>query len=102
MDCFAADPKKSIVCIAQDQHAIESFRENPQVVRKMVDSLVIEVTGQRDIASAWQSLVSPADRVGIKVSTAGGRFFSTHHAIVGAIIDGLAAAGVPREKIVIW
>ena len=38
----------------------------------MVDRLVLAVTGQSDLAAAWNSLVSPNDKVGIKISAAGG------------------------------
>ncbi len=68
----------------------------------MVDRLVLAVTGQPDIAKAWSSLVTPADKVGIKISAAGGELFTTHHAIVNAIVDGLVAAGHPRNSIVVW
>ena len=68
----------------------------------MVDRLVLAVTGQPDIATAWGSLVSPNDKVGIKISAAGGELFTTHHDIVTAIVDGLVAAGHPRSSIIVW
>jgi uncharacterized protein (DUF362 family) len=46
--------------------------------------------------------VKPSDVVGIKVSAAGGRAFSTHPGIVAAVVSGLELAGVPRTRIVIW
>jgi len=58
----------------------------------MVDQLVLAVTHQADLASAWRSLVSPNDRIGIKISAAGGELFTTHRDIVNAIVDALAAA----------
>lgn len=68
----------------------------------MVNLLVLAATGQPDIARAWRSLVSPQDRVGIKISAAGGEIFTTHREVVDAIADGLAAAGVPRGNIIVW
>ena len=68
----------------------------------MVDRLVLAATGQPDLASAWNSLVSPNDKVGIKISAAGGELFTTHHDIVTAIVDGLVAAGHPRSSIIVW
>ena len=67
-----------------------------------LNRLVLAVTGQSDVEKAWASLVSPNDRVGIKICAAGGELFTTHHAIVNAIVDGLAAAGHPRSGIIIW
>ena len=68
----------------------------------MVDSVVCAVTGQPDAPRAWASLVKPSERVGIKVSTAGGRYFSSHRAIVDAIVEGLIQGGHPRQTIFVW
>jgi uncharacterized protein (DUF362 family) len=82
--------------------AIKDYEANPRLVREMVNRLVLAVTGQPDVGKAWASLVSPNDRVGIKICAAGGELFTTHHAIVNAIVDGLAAAGHPRSGIIVW
>lgn len=92
----------STVFFARDEQALRDFEESPERTRGMVDSLVIAATGQTAIAKAWRTLVTPADRVGIKISATGGRYFSSHHGIVAAIMSGLEAAGVPRDHIVIW
>jgi uncharacterized protein (DUF362 family) len=85
-----------------DPDAITEYRENPKVVRAMVDRLILSVTGQTDIARAWSSLVAPTDKIGIKISAAGGELFTTHHAVVNAIVDGLVAAGHARRDIIVW
>jgi uncharacterized protein (DUF362 family) len=82
--------------------SIKNYEANPRVVREMVNRLVLAVTGQSEVGTAWASLVSPNDRVGIKICAAGGELFTTHYAIVNAIIDGLAAAGHPRSGIIVW
>jgi uncharacterized protein (DUF362 family) len=92
----------STVYFAQDDQVMNRLIENPDRSRAMVNSLVIAVTGQTDLAAAWKTLVKPGDRVGIKVATAGGRYFSSHHGIVSAIAAGLESAGVPRERIIVW
>jgi hypothetical protein len=68
----------------------------------MVDRLMLAVTGEPDVAAAWRSLVTPDDKVGIKISAAGGELFTTHVGLVNAIADGLIASGVPREHIIVW
>jgi len=68
----------------------------------MVDRLVLAATGQPDLGKAWGSLISPNDKIGIKISAAGGELFTTHHDVVSAIVDGLVAAGHPRSSIVVW
>ena len=95
-------PTQSIVYAARDPSAIHEYRSNPPAVRAMVNRLVLSVTGQADLARAWGSLVSPTDRVGIKISAAGGELFATHRDIVNAIVDGLVAAGHPRANIIVW
>jgi uncharacterized protein (DUF362 family) len=95
-------PTPSIVYAIRNPDAIKQYKTNPRVVREMVNRLVIAVTGQPDVAKAWGSLVSPSDRVGIKISAAGGDLFTTHHDVVNAIVDGLAAAGHSRSSIIVW
>jgi uncharacterized protein (DUF362 family) len=95
-------PTPSIVYALHDPAAIKDYKTNPRIVREMVNRLVLAVTGQSNVGAAWASLVSPEDKVGIKISAAGGELFTTHHDIVNAIVDGLAAAGHPRGSIIVW
>jgi hypothetical protein len=93
---------KSIVYAIHDENAIQDYKTNARVVHAMVDRLVLAVTGQPDVGKAWSSLVAPNDKIGIKISAAGGELFTTHHDVVTAIVDGLVAAGHPRSSIVVW
>lgn len=95
-------PTPSIVYAVHNPDSIKDYEANSRVVREMVNRLVLAATGQSEVGKAWASLVSPSDRVGIKISAAGGELFTTHHAIVNAIVDGLAAAGHPRSSIIVW
>jgi hypothetical protein len=98
----AQAPPPSVIFANYNPDAISNYRENPKLVKSMVDRLVLAVTGQPDIAKAWSSLVAPNDKIGIKISAAGGELFTTHHAVVNAIVDGLVAAGHPRNRIIVW
>ena len=93
---------QSIVYSARNPAAIKEYRTNPAVVRAMVNRLVLAVTGQPDLPRAWRSLVSADDKIGIKISAAGGELFTTHRDIVNAIVDGLVAAGHARNSIIVW
>ena len=95
-------PPLSTVYFSQDPDAIEEFEEKPSVTRRMVDQLIIAATGQSDTARAWKSLVSPEDRIGIKVAAAGGHYFGSHRGVVDAIVRGLEASGVSRARIIVW
>jgi uncharacterized protein (DUF362 family) len=92
----------SIVYAVHDARAIKHYNTNSRVVREMVNRLVLAATSQSDVAKAWSSLVSPDDKIGIKICAAGGELFTTHHDIVNAIVDGLVAAGHPRSSIIVW
>src|SRR5690242_16139564 len=98
----AQSGQKSVVYKTHDADAIVDYKTNARIVRAMVDRLVIAATGQPDVATAWSSLVSPNDKVGIKISAAGGQLFTTHREVVNAIVDGLVAAGHPRNGIIVW
>ncbi len=92
----------SVVYVAHNPGAIKRYKTDPAIVRAMVNRLVVAVTDQHDVASAWRSLVGPTDKIGIKISAIGGEIFTTHHDVVDAIMDGLVAAGHARASIVVW
>src|SRR5437773_10482685 len=60
-------PTPSVVYTMRDSDAIKDYKTNPSAVRAMVNRLVLAVTGQPDEAKAWASLVSPTDKIGIKI-----------------------------------
>ncbi len=95
-------PTPSVVYRATDPDAIHGYKTDPAVVRRMVNQLVLAVTHEPDLARAWRSLVAPNDKVGIKISAAGGELFTTHRDVVNAIVDGLVAAGQERSRIIVW
>ena len=92
----------SVVYVAHNPAAIKGYKTDPPIVRSMVNRLVTAVTNQPNVVAAWNSLVSPKEKIGIKISATGGEIFTTHRDIVNAIVDGLAAAGHRPESIVVW
>jgi len=97
-----ATPARSTVYYARNEASVDNFRANPEVIRKMVDELVVAVTGKPDVDSAWKSLVKPGDRVGIKISATGGKYFAVHKPLVDTIAAGLVRAGVSPSNIIVW
>src|SRR5438105_4026523 len=95
-------PTPSIVYVVCAPDAIKDYEANPRIVHAMVNRLLLAATGRPDVATAWASLVSPNDKIGIKISAAGGELFTTHHDVVNAIVDGLVAAGHARASIIVW
>jgi hypothetical protein len=95
-------PPNSVVYCTEDDSSITDFKEDPVAVRRMVDDVVMATTNTNDIASAWRSLVKPGDKIGIKISAAGGKYFSTHKSVVEAIMEGLESAGISRKDVIVW
>jgi uncharacterized protein (DUF362 family) len=91
------------VYYAMDANAIGPGRSvQPRVIRRMVESLICRVTGMHSVSDAWRSLVSPEDRVGIKVSAAGRSVSGTNPEVIDAIVEGLVEAGVSPRNIIVW
>jgi hypothetical protein len=98
-----AHPALSPVILVERPGAVQEFNVDPQQVRQMVNRALLTLTSAPDIGTAWTRLgITPRDVVGIKITTAGGPAFCTHHALVQAICDGLQAAGVPGTQIIVW
>lgn len=92
----------SVVVKVKNPVATEAFLPREAAVRGMIDRAVLELTGERSVALAWQDIVSPTNRVGIKVFSAPGKVSGTRPAVVAGIIEGLLAAGFDPDTIVIW
>lgn len=73
-----------------------------RTVARMMESLICGVTGKATVAEAWKSLVTPEDKVGIKVSASGRSISGTNPEVVDAIVAGLHEAGVPASNIIVW
>lgn len=102
---WAADPQPPDpkVFYAVDSAVVAPGRAvNPRVVQRMVDNLILALTGKPDIRQAWGSLVKKSDRVGIKVAASGGAVSGTNPQVVDAIVAGLLDAGLPPSQIIVW
>ena len=94
--------RRARVVIVQDADAIETFNTRPDRIRAMVNRGLLALTGKSNATTAWLSLVSTQDTVGLKVFSAAGAISGTRPAVVAAVVQGLISAGVPPGKIVIW
>ncbi len=77
-----------------------------KVRREPVDAMIArgmtELTGADDAVSAWRSMFSRGDRVGVKVNPAGAPLAISNHAVVHAVVDGLKSAGVRPSDIIVF
>jgi hypothetical protein len=95
-------PTRARVVIVEDPHSVIAFNPVSEVVEQMVSRGIIVLTGKDSVRTAWASLVSTQDTVGVKVYSAPGATAGTRPAVVAAIVKGLVAAGLPAKQIIIW
>jgi len=99
----SATPRKSrVVEVSAPGIVGEDHRPDEQRLARMVGQGVMELTGEGDLAAAWRRFVKPDDVVGIKINSWGGRLISSKRSIMQAVVDGVRAAGVPADRIVVW
>ncbi len=73
-----------------------------EAAQTMVHKAVTTLARETDIGRAWSKFVQKEDRVGIKINCLGGRMSSTMKETVDAVVEGVRAAGVPDENILIF
>ncbi|MFC1713988.1 DUF362 domain-containing protein [Candidatus Poribacteria bacterium] len=94
----------SKIVIANHPDAVTGVRVDAGGAREMVDTGIMQFTGQPTITGAWASVLpnlSPDDLVTIKVNCINSSL-PTHPQVVDAIVAGLIAAGVKENNIIIW
>jgi len=90
------------VVIVEDARAIDAFRPRAEPIREMVSEGITNLTRTASVPEAWRTIVSTQDVVGIKVFSTPGANSGTRPAVVAAVVEGLLAAGVTPQHIVVW
>jgi hypothetical protein len=98
---FGAEPdrpaRSSRVIVVRDQNALQqSNKVNVPVLEKMLEEVLIRLSGQKTIKSAWLSLLKLDDIVGLVPTP---HLNPTHKELVDAIEASLAEAGFPKDRI---
>jgi uncharacterized protein (DUF362 family) len=75
---------------------------SPEVAYRMLSDGICRLTGHKTPASAWSSLFSPSEKIGIKVNALGGRRICTHTELTYAVVKHLTECGIPAQNIIIW
>jgi hypothetical protein len=93
-------PKRQAkVTIARDEKAMDARRTvDPAVLRAMLATTLAGVTGQKTLADAWRSLVTPKDVVGLVHTD---HLNVTHKELIDVVRATLVEAGVPADRIVL-
>lgn len=93
--------RSRVVAVAAEDMLVE-LDYNPAAVHRAFERGLTELTGERTLAGAWSSLVSPDDVVGIKINCIGAPRISSSLASINETIAGLKSAGVRENAIVVW
>jgi len=94
-------PKGLVVSVAADDMLIKQ-EYNPDAVHRAFKAGLTELTGEKTLESAWSSLVSPEDVVGIKINCIAAPKISSSIQSINETIAGLKSAGVRENNIIIW
>ncbi len=81
---------------------LQTGQADYQTVNVMVQTGICHVTGEVTPIQAWQRLVGPDDRVGIKINCLGQPGFVNNPALLRVLKEHLLAAGVAAQNIVVF
>jgi uncharacterized protein (DUF362 family) len=100
-------PFRGKVVEVYDENVLDDRnRIDQEVVKKMIDAGIKELTGESDLLSAWRLLLpdlQPGDKVGIKINCiARSRDLRNHKEVVDNIIESLKSLGVAEDNIILW
>ncbi len=98
---YVAGATKSRVVRAHSPNLQSNLSIHQTVLSKLLD-LTMESLFQVSVESAWKSLFSPSDVVGLKVNCLAGKNLSTHKELVDEIIERLLRVGVKKSNIFIF
>jgi hypothetical protein len=103
-DFLTASPTNytSRVVIAQGDDLLEAYLPDDMRVAAIVNLGLLQLTHTTNLVTAWRTLVTTNDTVGIKVFCKPGPYCGTRPAVVAAIVQGLIQAGLAPANIVIW
>ena len=90
------------VVIVQNSEATDAFEPRLELVRPMIEHGLTALTGKSTVASAWLSLISTQDIVGLKVYCGPGAASGTRPAVVAAVIESLLKAHIATNHIIVW
>lgn len=94
----ALGEKRSKVVLIRDEGVLDAGGKiKPEVLARMLDTAVAKLLGKPDAASAWKSLVSPKDFVGVKSNH--WERLRTPLELEEIIQRRVIAAGVPSDRV---
>ena len=87
---------------ARDAQAIVRNRVSQPIVRRLLDQVMRELTGETSARDAWAKFVEPKDVVGIKINPSGAPACCSSPELIREIIAAVQSVGVPTRNIVVY
>ncbi len=81
---------------------VETERVDRDVIRRMIERGMCELTGASSSREAWRRFVEPDDVVGIKLNCSGAPGISSTPEVVAEVVRNLVAVGVAAERIYLY
>jgi hypothetical protein len=98
---FDEEPARGLVVEARSAKWRTGRTVDAEVVRHMIDSALVRLTGAREPGAAWSALFAPGETIGLKFNRISRDFTGANQAIVDAIAAGLQGAGVRKADIIV-
>lgn len=87
---------------ADGVYSMVSPTPNASLTQKMLDSIMMRLSGESTAEKAWGSMFGPGDRVGVLFDELGNHRTRTRPAVIQAVLHGLKLAGVTPAQTVLW
>ncbi|UCH15708.1 MAG: DUF362 domain-containing protein [Bacteroidales bacterium] len=98
LDLFGQGEGKTKVILIRDENVLGSDNNaKPEILQKMLDKAVLNLTGVSDIKAAWKKIIKPGDIVGVKSNVWG--HLPTPPALEKGIKKRVMEAGVSEKNI---
>ena len=98
----ARGPTPGIVAEVHLPGALQGGQPAPGAAKRMLAAGMSSLTGEKDPRDAWRRFVTPGERIGIKFNPVGHKVSGVTWDVIGAVVDGLESAGIPRKDMLVW
>lgn len=91
------EARSSLVTLVRDKNVMDSsLKVDPDILKRMLDQVLIKFTGKNNVKDAWLTIVKPEDKVGLVPTS---HLNPTHDELVDAVKSSLIEAGIPEGGI---
>ena len=91
-----------VVAEVHQPGAMNGLQPVPGAAKGMLAAGLKTLTGEKDPRDAWRCFVTPGERIGIKFNPVGHKISGVTWDVIGAVVDGLESAGIPRKDMLVW